>query len=168
MARLPIRLYPDPILKQVAQPVDQFGKELGKFLDDMYETMCAAKGIGLAAPQVGNPWRVAVVDVGQESPERIELINPEIVSRVGKVPSEEGCLSIPDYRDTIERSREVVVRAFDRTGKEFEIEAADLLSICLQHEIDHLNGILFVDHLSRLKRELFKRWLKKQDFSSPE
>jgi peptide deformylase len=161
MSRLEIRIYPDPILKQISSSVVKFDDDLKKLLDDMYETMISARGIGLAAPQVGISQQIAIVDVGEEAAERIDLLNPTIVWSSGSVPSEEGCLSIPEYRDTIKRSKEIVVQYKDPTGKEAEIRADGLLAICMQHEIDHLNGILFIDKLSRLKRELFKRWYKK-------
>ena len=162
MAVLPIKIYPDPILRDPGAVVSDFNLDLRKFLDSMADTMYHAEGIGLAAPQVGVSRRVAVVDVSQESQERIDLVNPKIISKSGSVPSEEGCLSIPKYRETVKRSEKIVVQAQDGAGKEFELQAEGLLAICLQHEIDHLDGVLFIDHLSRLKRELFKRWLKKQ------
>lgn len=166
MSKLEIRIYPDPILKQTSTNVLEFDKKLKTFLDDMHETMLDAHGIGLAAPQVGVSQQIAVIDVSEERNQRIDLINPKIVWTAGSVPSEEGCLSIPEYRDTIKRSREIIVQFFDSDGIEKEIKADGLLAICMQHEIDHLNGILFVDKLSRLKRELFKRWLKKQQVNS--
>ncbi|MCO6431542.1 MAG: peptide deformylase [Deltaproteobacteria bacterium] len=162
MPTLPIRIYPDPVLKQVAEKVTRFNDQLTSLANDMAETMYTARGIGLAANQVGVLQRIAIVDVGEEQNERIDLVNPEIVWKEGAVPSEEGCLSIPDYRETVRRNKEIVVQAQDTSGKEFELKAEGLLAICIQHEIDHLNGILFIDHLSRLKRELFKRWLKKR------
>mgnify|MGYP001308224550 CR=1 FL=1 len=158
MSVLKIKIYPDPILRLQSESVEIFDAELKKILDDMYETMIKAGGIGLAAPQVGISRQIAVIDISDERNERIELINPKIIWAEGKVDSEEGCLSIPEYRDRIKRSKEIVVRAQDSVGKELEIKAEGLLSICMQHEIDHLNGILFVDRMSRLKRELFKRW----------
>lgn len=162
MPLLEIKIYPDPVLKEVAQPVEKFDERLGKFLDDMRETMLRASGVGLAANQVGILERVVVADISEERNEPMELINPEIIHASGTlVSSDEGCLSIPDFRETIKRPRDVVVRAQDRKGELFEIEADGFLAMCLQHEIDHLNGILFVDHLSRLKREFFKRWLKR-------
>lgn len=161
MTILDIRIYPDPILKEVCKPVTGFNADLKKLLDDMYQTMLVSNGIGLAAPQIGVNKRIAVIDVSEERDQRIELINPELTLLDGTIPSEEGCLSIPEYRDTVKRAPEVKVKAQDRDGNEFEIEADGLLAICMQHEIDHLNGILFVDKLSRLKRELFKRWFKK-------
>jgi peptide deformylase len=161
MSVLNIRIYPDPILKEPALPVEKFDAELNKLLDDMYQTMLAANGIGLAAPQIGVSKQIAVIDVSEERDQRLELINPKIIWEDGKVPSEEGCLSIPGYRDKLKRSEEIIVQAKDRNGKDIEIKADELLAICMQHEIDHLNGILFIDRLSRLKRELFKRWFKK-------
>lgn len=161
MSILEIKIFPDPVLREVSLEVDKFDRSLSKLLDDMYETMNSAGGIGLAAPQVGISKQVAVIDVSREQNERIELINPKIIKTTGKVPSEEGCLSIPEYRDTIRRHEKIVVLAYDRDGKEKEYQVDGLLAICMQHEIDHLNGILFIDHLSRIKRELFKRWHKK-------
>lgn len=166
MALLNIHVYPDPILKQPAEKVTEFGEDLGKLLDNMYQTMISAAGIGLAAPQVGISRRIAVIDVSEERDQRLEIINPVITEVAGKIPSEEGCLSIPGYRDTIKRSEIVTITAQDRSGEQFEIKADGLLAICLQHEIDHLDGILFTDHLSRLKRELFKRWHRKQSAAS--
>ena len=166
MSILEIKIYPDPILKEQTSEVDKFDTNLLKLLDDMYQTMLIANGIGLAAPQVGVSKQIAVIDVSEKrdepgGSERIELINPKIVWSDGQTSSEEGCLSIPEYRDTIKRFKEIVVEAKNRDGKEIEIKADGLLGICMQHEIDHLNGILFIDRLSRLKRELFKRWHKK-------
>ena len=162
MASLEILKYPDPRLKEVAAAVDQFDAKLHKFLDDMRDTMYLADGIGLASTQVGEMIRAVVIDVTREEGGCMDLINPEIIHAEGKATSEEGCLSIPGYRDTIKRSAVVRVKALDRFGKPVEFEADGLLAFCVQHEIDHLNGILFVDHLSRLKREIFRRWLKKQ------
>ncbi len=141
--------------------VDTIDTSIHTLLDDMAETMYDARGIGLAAPQVGILKRVCVIDVSESRRERLDFINPEIISSQGKVSSEEGCLSIPDYRETIFRKEKISVRALDRTGAAFELEADGLLAICIQHELDHLDGVLFVDHLSRLKRELFKRWAKR-------
>lgn len=162
MPLLEIKKYPDAILKEQSLAVQNFDQKLAKLLDNMIETMYAANGIGLAAPQIGVLQQIAVIDVSREGNTPLEFINPIIVKQEGKTKSEEGCLSIPEFRDTIQRSVKVTVRAWDRTGKEFEVESDDLLAICLQHEIDHLNGILFIDRLSRLKRELFKRWYAKQ------
>ncbi len=162
MARLPIKIYPDPILKQKASPVTVFDAKLKKLLDDMAETMYEAHGVGLAANQIGSLERIVVVDVSEDRNELLHLINPEILNRNGKKKGEEGCLSIPGFRDNVERSSSLTLRAQDATGKQFEIEADGLLAVCIQHEIDHLDGILFVDRLSRLKREFFKKWLEKE------
>ncbi len=168
MAILEIKLYPDPVLKEIAKEVEKFDDKLKNLLDDMYMTMLDANGIGLAAPQIGISSQIAVIDVSEERNEKIELINPKISWNDGSIPSEEGCLSIPEYRDTVRRFKEIKVEAFDRNGKKFEMQTDGLLAICMQHEIDHLNGILFTDRLSRLKRELFKRWYSKKYTSSPE
>lgn len=163
----PIVKYPAPILKKKTAEVSKFDATLHELLDDMRQTMYAANGIGLAAPQVDVSQRVAVVDIAREnseSPEKSdyrELINPIITTRAGEVESEEGCLSIPEFRETIIRNSEIVVAALDRDGKEFELKADGLLAICIQHEIDHLDGILFIDRMSRLKREFFVKWMKK-------
>lgn len=162
MALRPLVLYPDPLLKERSVEVTEFDEGLFTLLDEMAETMYSSRGIGLAAPQIGVLRRVAVVDVSPDGDELIELVNPVIVAESGKVPSEEGCLSIPDYRDTIERKAAIKVHAVDRNSRAFELEADDLLAICIQHEIDHLDGVLFVDRLSRLKREFFKRWFRKR------
>lgn len=162
MAKREVRIFPDPVLREKCSDVDHFGGELAQLLDDMRETMYQEHGIGLAAPQVGETIRVTVVDVSEDGSECIELINPTIISSDGKVSSEEGCLSIPDYRDTVTRNATISVEAYDREGTKFQLDATELLSICIQHEIDHLDGVLFVDRLSRLKRDIFKRWMKKQ------
>ena len=163
MALREIVKYPDERLHEECEAVNDFNQELATLLDDMFETMYEADGIGLAAPQIGVMKRVTVIDVSPDGTGKLELINPEIVDAQGKVSSEEGCLSIPGYRDTIKRNETVKVRAQDRTGEFFEVQAEELLSICLQHEIDHLHGVLFTDKLSRLKREFFKRWFKKNE-----
>lgn len=162
MSELEIVKYPDPRLGQSCAQVADFDSTLHKLLDNMKETMYAAQGVGLAAPQVGVLSRITVIDVSEQRSGCIEIINPVITERSGTVESEEGCLSIPDYRETVIRSEKVSVKAFDRSGKEINIEAAGLLAVCLQHELDHLDGVLFIDRISRLKRELFKRWFKKQ------
>jgi peptide deformylase len=149
---LDIRVLGDPILRQDTKPVAVVTDELSTLIDDMFVTMLAAQGIGLAAPQVGRTERIAVVHVTESGVGPLALVNPEIVSREGSVKGEEGCLSIPDIFGDVERASKVVVRALDRTGAAIEIEATDLLARCLQHEIDHLHGKLFIDHLSVLKR----------------
>ena len=162
MALRKLVIYPDPRLKERCGDVSSFDSELHTLLDDMRETMMTAVGVGLAAPQIGVQKRIAVIDVSEEQNQPIELINPEIIAATGSVNSEEGCLSIPRYRDTISRRASVTVKAQNRHGDWFEVGGDGLLSMCLQHEIDHLNGVLFIDHLSRIKREFFRRWLKKQ------
>lgn len=156
-----IVLYPDPVLKQKTELVSEFDDELGILLDDMRETMYDANGIGLAAPQIGILKRVTVIDVSDDGSKVFELINAEILSGEGSVSIEEGCLSIPEYRESVTRKERITVKAQDRKGEEIQFEADDLLAICIQHELDHLDGVLFIDHLSRLKREMFKRWYKK-------
>lgn len=166
MALLDIRIFPDPILRVRCESYSEFDGALQQLLDDMADTMYHAEGIGLAAPQVGVVHRVAVIDVSKSRDERINLVNPKIVWSAGVTPSEEGCLSIPGYRDSIKRAQEIVLEAQNECGKEFELRASGLLSVCIQHELDHLDGVLFVDRLSRVKRELFRRWIKKQASSN--
>ena len=159
MSLLRVRIIPDPILRVPASVVTNFDQELNELVANMWETMYASKGIGLAAPQVGVSKRVVVIDLAEEGSPKLTLINPEIIGRTGKIKSEEGCLSIPDFRESIQRIKVVKITAQNLSGEKFELEADGLLSRCIQHEIDHLDGILFVDHLSRLKRDIFKRWL---------
>jgi peptide deformylase len=147
--RLDIHVLGSPILRQETERVEHITPELRRLVDDMFETMHAAKGIGLAAPQVGRRERLAVVDV-DDSP--LVIINPEIIRREGSEKGEEGCLSIPEVYADVERPARVLVRAQDIDGNPFEIEAGELLGRCLQHEIDHLHGKLFIDRLSLLKR----------------
>ena len=161
MAVLDIVFYPDPRLKEVCEPVTEFNSELHTLLDDMFDTMYEAEGIGLAAPQIGVLKQITVIDVSPDGSQKLELINPEIIDSSGNDSEEEGCLSIPGYREKVSRPATVTVRAQDRNGDEYTINAGDILSVCMQHEIDHLNGVLFIDRISRLKRELFKRWYKK-------
>ncbi|HBG47034.1 MAG TPA: peptide deformylase [Deltaproteobacteria bacterium] len=165
---LNILKYPDPFLKTKATPVDKVDDGIRKLIDDMVETMYVAKGIGLASVQVGVDKRVIVLDVpGEEENERVKgknlvaLVNPEIVSAEGETVYEEGCLSVPGFTADVERASRLKVRALDRDGKPVEIKAGGLFAIALQHEIDHIDGILFIDRLSRLKREMIKRKLKK-------
>ena len=156
MSLLPIRILGDPVLREETRPVDAFTPELQQLIDDMFETMRAARGVGLAAPQVGRPERLTVMDVHGE---RFVLINPEIVEREGSIKWEEGCLSIPELYGDVTRSARVVVEALDRDGKPCRVEGTELLGVCLQHEIDHLHGKLFIDHLSFLKRQkLLAEW----------
>lgn len=151
MSVLEIRVLGDPALRKETKPVATVTDDVRRLIDDMFETMRLAKGIGLAAPQVGRFERVAVIDVGG-SHGPLALVNPEIVGRDGSIKGEEGCLSIPDVYDDVERSANVVVRALDRSGAPVVVEGEGLLARCLQHEIDHLHGKLFIDHLSVLKR----------------
>lgn len=164
MACLEICTYPDPILKQGAAPIEKVDDEICRLIDDMAETMYEAPGIGLAANQVGKPVRLVVIDL--QRPEYnhglIVLINPEIVSATGETACEEGCLSIPEYFAKVKRAEEVTVCGLDRHGRSIQIEASGFLAVVLQHEIDHLEGTLFVDRLGPIARDLFKRkWKKK-------
>jgi peptide deformylase len=157
MARLPILEYPDPRLRIRADPVTKVDGEIQRLVADMFETMYAAPGIGLAATQVNVHKRILVCDVGIERKEPYCLINPEIVSAEGKTSAEEGCLSVPEFYDYVDRAAAIKVRALDPSGKPFELEAEGLLAVCIQHEMDHLDGKLFVDYLSELKRERLKK-----------
>jgi peptide deformylase len=153
----PLIILPDPLLRQVSTSIERVDAELQKLTDDMLETMYEAPGIGLAAIQVGVPRRLLVIDVSKEGEDKQPLvfINPEIIkSSDERSVYEEGCLSIPDYYAEVERPAMVTVKSIDREGKEQMTEADGLLATCLQHEIDHLNGVLFIDHISRLKREM--------------
>ena len=160
---LEIVKYPDPVLERPTEPVTEFNDELRKFVDDMFESMYAAKGIGLAAPQVGVSKRLTVIDLSfKERPEeKIVLINPEIVLREGKQYEEEGCLSLPEIREKVSRAAKVKVRAQDLDGNWFELEGTELLARAFQHEIDHLDGILFFRRVSALKRDLILRKIRK-------
>ncbi|MEW6117274.1 MAG: peptide deformylase [Nitrospirota bacterium] len=159
MAVLEIKKYPEDVLKSKAVPVNGIDDGLQRLIDDMIETMYAAPGIGLAAPQVGVSKRLIVIDisVGEEKHPLLVLLNPEIVEADDFVDSEEGCLSIPGHTVTIKRAGRVVVKALDREGNPVRIEADGLLARALQHEIDHLDGVLIVDRLSSIKREFFKK-----------
>lgn len=162
MAIREIRKYPDPVLRKQTDQVGTIDGAIHRLIDDMVETMHDAPGVGLAANQVGVPLQVAVIDLStREDPARrhplLVIINPEILSMEGTIIEEEGCLSIPEYTETVKRAQKVKVRALDRNGKSFEIEAEGLMAKALQHEIDHLNGLLFVDRLSVLKKNIFKR-----------
>jgi peptide deformylase len=158
-----IVIWPDPILKQVARPVERVDDGIRRLLDEMAETMYAADGVGLAAPQIAEPVRCIVIDTSprQEGQKLIHFVNPEIVRAEGVTTYTEGCLSIPGEAEEVERAAKVWVRALDYGGKPFELECDGLLNIAVQHEIDHLQGTLFVDHLSALKRELIRKRMKK-------
>jgi peptide deformylase len=162
MARLPVLEYPDPRLRIRAEPVTEFDTDLKRLVADMFETMYAAPGIGLAATQVNVHKRVLVCDVGVDSKQPFCLINPEIIHAEGKTNAEEGCLSVPEFYDFVDRAAVIRVRAFDPDGKPFELDAEGMLAVCIQHEMDHLEGKLFVDYLSELKRERLKKKAQKK------
>jgi peptide deformylase len=155
--------YPEPVLERPGEPVTEFNADLQKLVDDMFESMYAAKGIGLAAPQVGISRRLTVIDLSfkEKQEDRIVLVNPEIIFREGKQYEEEGCLSLPEIREKVSRAAKVKVRAQDVKGKWFEIEGEELLSRAFQHEIDHLDGVLFFRRVSALKRDLILRKIRK-------
>lgn len=165
MAVLEIRQYPDPILRQQAKIVENINGNLQCLIDDMFETLYAAPGLGLAAPQVGHSLRLFVYDlsVTEEGKKRspLVLINPEFVFQAGEANEDEGCLSVPEYQESVRRAARVVVRSMDREGKEITVEGEGLLAKLLQHEMDHLDGKLFIDRISSLKRSIFLRRLKK-------
>lgn len=159
----PIVKYGDPILETPTAPVEKFDEELQKLASDMFESMYAAQGIGLAAPQIGIGLRLAVIDVtvGKNPEARIVCANPEIIHAEAEQREEEGCLSVPGFRGYVPRPLYVTVRAQDATGKEFDIRGEGLLARALCHEIDHLNGVLFITHLSMLRRDIIKRKIRK-------
>ena len=159
----PIVKYPDPVLQRPAEPITVFDSKLRQLVDDMFTSMYEAEGIGLAAPQIGISKRLTIIDLSfQKKPEdKIVLINPEIIEAEGKQYEDEGCLSLPDIRDKVHRAAYVRVRAQDAHGKSFEIEGDALLARAFQHEIDHLDGILFIYRISRLKRDLQLRKIRK-------
>jgi peptide deformylase len=159
----PIVRFGTPGLQVKTSPVREFDAELGRLIDDMIETMYAAPGIGLAAPQIGLPLRIAVIDlsVGKRGGELLTLVNPEFVERKGMQLEDEGCLSVPGFTATVPRPAHVVVRAFDRHGAEHVVESDGLLARALQHEIDHLDGVLFLDRLRGIKRDLIVRKIRK-------
>jgi peptide deformylase len=159
----PIVKFGNPVLEKKAEMVTVFEDELRKLIDDMFESMYAARGVGLAAPQIGISRRIAVIDVTfKEDPKaKLVLINPEIIHTEGRFKQSEGCLSIPDFRENVTRPRAVTVRAQDEHGKIFELTGEELLARALQHETDHLNGKLYISHISALKRDLIKRKIRK-------
>lgn len=186
MAKLEILTYPNPILREVSEKVKNFGPEIKKLAADMLETMYDANGIGLAAPQVGNLYRMLVIDTRPRDPENsryenddqtemeskikqpLVLINPEIVNGAGKTTFDEGCLSVPSFYETVERFETVEVKAFDVDGKEFRFKTDGLLAICIQHEMDHLEGTLFIDHISFTKSNKIKNQIKKTGYPTKE
>ena len=178
MAVRKIRIWPDPALSEVAKPVETVDDEIRTLVDDMFETMYEANGVGLAATQIAVPHRVLVIDLdpskdAAEHPEvqaeldaflfkgAQEFINPEIVAREGSIVWDEGCLSVPGYTDKVKRAEKIEIEALDRNGEKFRLEAAGLYAVALQHEIDHLDGKVFVQYLSRLKRDSVKRKMNK-------
>jgi len=162
MAFRTILEFPDPRLRTRAQPVKRFDAALGTLVDDLIETMYAAPGIGLAATQVDVHQRVIVIDVSDEHNQPLVLINPQILAREGEASTEEGCLSVPGIFDEVKRAAKIRLRAQDRSGAAFEADYDDILAVCIQHEIDHLDGKLFVDYLSDLKRERIRKKLDKE------
>ncbi len=162
MALLHILRFPDPRLRLVSAPVTAVDETIRRLIDDMLETMYAAPGIGLAAPQVDVAQRVVVVDASPEGDAPVCLVNPEIISHEGVEIMEEGCLSVPGFHENVERAGRIKVRALDREGQPFELEAEGLLAVCIQHEIDHLDGKLFVDYLSEIKRKRIQKKMEKQ------
>src|SRR5215468_1897204 len=159
----PIVKYGNPVLEKPAEPVTEFGVELKKLVEDMFESMYEAKGVGLAAPQIGISRRLAVIDVTfKEDPgAKLVLVNPEIIHTEGKQTQSEGCLSIPEFREPLSRANQVTVRAQDLNGKWYEKTGEELLARAFLHETDHLNGKLYISHISALKRDLMKRKIKK-------
>ena len=162
MTTLNILHFPDPRLRNVARPVKQVDDTIRKLADDMLETMYAAPGIGLAATQVNVDKRVIVIDVSEDKSQPLYLINPEILELDGVEEMEEGCLSVPGIYESVQRADKVRIRALDREGRTFEMEVNGLLAVCIQHEIDHLDGKLFVDYLSQLKRTRIRKKLEKE------
>jgi len=160
---LPIVKYPDPVLQQPGEPVTEFDDKLRQFVADLFETMYAAQGIGLAAPQVGVSKRITVIDTSnaKEPDKKMVLINPEIIEQEGRIYEDEGCLSFPEIREKVVRHAKVRIRGQDEYGKWFEAEGEELLSRCIQHEIDHLDGVLFIFRISSLKRDLALRKIRK-------
>ena len=162
MTLLTILEYPDARLKRIAAPVTEFTPAIKKLVDDMAHTMYDAPGIGLVATQVDVHKRVIVIDISEAKNDLKVFINPEIIVADGEIVGEEGCLSVPEYYESVRRAAHVVVRAHDATGKTFELEATDLLAVCIQHEMDHLKGVVFVEHLSQLKQIRIKNKMKKR------
>lgn len=159
---LDILKYPDKRLRTIAKPVVSVDETIRQQVKDMFETMYEAPGIGLAATQVNFHQRIIVIDISDQCNEPICLINPEIIEKSGEIQWEEGCLSVPDYYENVIRANDIKVQALNQHGETFELEASEMLSVCIQHEIDHLDGILFVDHLSKLKQKRLKKKTEKK------
>lgn len=162
MAILNILHFPDSRLRSIAKPVTRVDDDVRKLVDDMLETMYEAPGIGLAAIQVNDPRRVIVIDTTEDRSQPLALINPEIIEKDGVEEMDEGCLSVPGIYETVRRAERIRVRAQDRDGEAFELAADGLLAVCIQHEIDHLDGKLFVDYLSNLKRQRIRKKIEKE------
>jgi len=159
---LDILKYPDQRLRTIAKPVVSVDETIRQQVKDMFETMYEAPGIGLAATQVNFHQRIIVIDISDQCNEPICLINPKVIEKSGEIQWEEGCLSVPDYYENVIRANDIKVQALNQHGKTFELEASEMLSVCIQHEIDHLDGILFVDHLSKLKQKRLKKKTEKK------
>lgn len=174
MTVLKIEKYPSKVLKAAAKPVDKVTPDITKLLEDMTETMYAAPGVGLAAPQVGESVRCIVVDVGEEQPDGlvksnlVQLINPEITKAEGEIEWEEGCLSVPDFTIIMKRAQKIHIKALDKFGKPVELDAENLFAVAIQHEIDHLDGVLLIDNVSRLKRDMYVKEQKKKHLRDKE
>lgn len=162
MAILDILHFPDPRLRAMAKPVEKVDDKVRQLIDDMFETMYKAPGIGLAATQVNVDRRVMVVDVSEEHNQPLAFVNPEITAKDGVEEMDEGCLSVPGVFDKVQRAEHIVVKALDRDGNPFELKVDGLLAVCIQHELDHLDGKLFVDYLSPLKRQRIRKKLEKE------
>jgi len=162
MAILEILHFPDVRLRNKAKPVAQVDDKLRQLIDDMFETMYQAPGIGLAAVQVNAPYRVVTIDISEEHDQPLALVNPEILEKDGVEEMDEGCLSVPGVFETVQRADHIRFRALDRDGEPYEMEADGLLAVCVQHEIDHLDGKLFVDYLSSVKRQRIRKKLEKE------
>ncbi|HGE71536.1 TPA: peptide deformylase [Candidatus Poribacteria bacterium] len=163
MANLGITKYGNPVLRKVAEPVTEINDEIKKIVNDMLDTLYASEGVGIAAPQIGVSKRIIIIDTNptEASVKPLVIINPEIVEVSGEIKEQEGCLSIPDVRGEVKRYERVVVERLDLDGNKIRVEGTDLLARALQHEIDHINGKLFIDHLSKLKQQLLKNQLRK-------
>ena len=159
---LPILEYPDKRLRTVAKPVKKINDTVNKLIKNMFDTMYNAPGIGLAATQVNSHQRIIVIDVSGNQNDPISLINPEIIDKSGEIESEEGCLSVPSYYENVKRASNIRVKSIDKNGNSIQTNASGMLAICIQHEIDHLDGILFVDHLSKLKQKRLKKKAQKK------
>lgn len=162
MAKLEILHYPDPRLRNKARPVEQVDEKIRQFVDDMLETMYAAPGIGLAATQVNVAKQIIVMDLSENKDQPLCLINPMILQASGEEETEEGCLSVPGVYEMVKRAENIEVRALNRQGEPFEMQASGILAVCIQHEVDHLDGKLFVDYLSQLKKRRIKKKLEKK------